>query len=585
MYTYYVATRPETIVSLVNAGQMPAKLPSWMKANNITGFKDFVSSVSTSMTNNHQTFVLELALSDADLKQCICVEQNNRSSVTLAKIRADQIANIIVYSNRGQKLISRLFKGNCPKPIIVETEKYHNNHSTASSVISGDENQPLQLDMPVYRLSTREEHINLLRVSLKEATTCLLITSWRVDSQIFKEEGLYKLMLQAKKRGVKIYIYCDDDYAVDDALLDFFEEEEIFFAQTFTHSKILAVDEELVSVGSFNWLSGSNEQYDMSCEGSIVYEGELCGELIQELWAHIKHYRNEQYGNMRAVKKFERNPYNLCAKIINIGCDSSLTYLPTLDEHQLFLSDVFEKATRRIIICSPFISPVDGFKIDIHRDCMLKALERGVTIHFVCDIHNPNLLRFEYFLKSFQSTQVHLIKATYPFHLKTIIVDNTSIAEGSFNWLSAATDRESVYHNHEATFVIEGVAAKDLIESFFDSTIGQMVLTKKRKHLEASSQHQVFEQALCKKKKVTYSAESSSSSPSSSRFFRTDPCLTDKMDNVSNIRKDTVQSEEYSSSNTSELEDDGLQLDEISSKSDSDLDHADSDYSQTYIGL
>lgn len=62
------------------------------------------------------------------------------------------------------------------------------------------------------------------------------------------------------------------------------------------------------------------------------------------------------------------------------------------------------------------------------------------------------------------------------FHLKTLIVDDEVITEGSFNWLSAVRDEESEFHNHEATLLVRGSAASTLIQQFYDSPIGQKVL-------------------------------------------------------------------------------------------------------------
>ena len=53
-----------------------------------------------------------------------------------------------------------------------------------------------------------------------------------------------------------------------------------------------------------------------------------------------------------------------------------------------------------------------------------------------------------------------------------MIMDDTHIAEGSFNWLSASRERFSDYHNHEATFIVDGEAASSLIEHFYQSEVG-----------------------------------------------------------------------------------------------------------------
>lgn len=57
-----------------------------------------------------------------------------------------------------------------------------------------------------------------------------------------------------------------------------------------------------------------------------------------------------------------------------------------------------------------------------------------------------------------------------------MIVDDNMIAEGSFNWLSASREALSPHHNHEVSLVLEGSKAKDLIQDFYVSRVGQEVL-------------------------------------------------------------------------------------------------------------
>ena len=61
------------------------------------------------------------------------------------------------------------------------------------------------------------------------------------------------------------------------------------------------------------------------------------------------------------------------------------------------------------------------------------------------------------------------------FHLKTLIIDDNIIAEGSFNWFSAVRNENSEYHNHEATLLVRGRAAAELIAEFYQSPVGELV--------------------------------------------------------------------------------------------------------------
>jgi phosphatidylserine/phosphatidylglycerophosphate/cardiolipin synthase-like enzyme len=128
-----------------------------------------------------------------------------------------------------------------------------------------------------------------------------------------------------------------------------------------------------------------------------------------------------------------------------------------------------------MVICSPFISNAAAYREDIDRRLLYNTATRGVEIFFVCTADDPSLPEFRDFLASIRSHNVHLLAISH-FHLKTIVVDNELIAEGSFNWLSASRDEKSDFHNHETTIAIRGNMAKELIADFYNSAIGRMIL-------------------------------------------------------------------------------------------------------------
>jgi hypothetical protein len=104
-----------------------------------------------------------------------------------------------------------------------------------------------------------------------------------------------------------------------------------------------------------------------------------------------------------------------------------------------------------------------------------KALHKNVHIYFVCRSDDPQLDRFRYYLRDLLvSPFMHLV--TIPkVHLKTVVVDDELIAEGSFNWLSASRDEESDAHNHEVTLVLDGEGSAEAIHNFYTSPVGQEI--------------------------------------------------------------------------------------------------------------
>lgn len=321
------------------------------------------------------------------------------------------------------------------------------------------------------RLTTESDHINLLVSAFSSASRNILITSFGINYKTFQVADLFHLIPMARSRGVMIYIYWNDQHDIERGLCDFLQRNGVRLDQAFTHSKILAVDDNLIAIGSFNWLSGIDDRYPDNSNGSIVCCGDICTELKQELWKHIKHYRDLQFGRFWQAEKFERNPDNSSSLEYKIKENSTLTYIPSLEQHQLFLQKIFTTAQHRIIICSPFISYNGVFAEDIHPGLLRQTAQRGVEIFFICLHDAPSLPKFREFLKLAHSPNIHLIPAA-GFHLKTVIVDNQTITEGSFNWLSAVRDSTSDSHNHEVTLVVDGHMAKELIAHFYRSKLG-----------------------------------------------------------------------------------------------------------------
>ncbi len=513
MPIYYVTARPETVVSLVKTGLLPDKLPFYIRTKEIICYRKNILCAQTSGTTYHQTFILEIDIPTSIYSVLFVpddTEKNDDTSLILYPIKPDWIQKIIVYSQQGQKLIARLFKNECPKRVELNPDVYSNLKSTINisqqtvtqKLQSNDDrkrkrdyhenhrrtqsNKSLidQNNMPsspsskqLYRLSTINEHIEQLKSAFNEAKRSILMTSYEINNQTLREVGLYQLIPRARQRGVKIYFYWNDQKNIDGSVWRFLDQQGVSCSETFTHSKILAVDNVLVALGSFNWLSIKNDHSNSGAEGSIVCRGVVCEQIISDLWKHLKNYRNYQFENFKNIERFENNPFHHCAIEYDLDGDSTLTYFPTLELHRDFIRNIFHVAKRRIIICSPFISSTGDFRCDIDHQLLQEASGRGVEVFFICSAQDPYIDELQQFLEQLNVTNIHLISINN-FHLKTVIIDDQEISEGSFNWLSAARDRASQYHNHEATFFVSGSKAKDLIDHFFQFEIGQAILMR-----------------------------------------------------------------------------------------------------------
>ncbi len=505
MPSSYLAAYPQTVISIVKTGKLPDSLPSWLKINNFFCTRNISDCLSNIKAAPDQTFILEIDFpKNRNSLQFIhdSLDDDLNGFIITTHINPDWIQRIIVYSQKSYRLLNKLFSHHCQKPIIVQPTNNDSKMEIETSSSQTSKKRALNFferDVEIVesnkrarvkeielkeektslhrldRLTTYDQHLSLLESAFRQAKKSILITTYNITQETLKRANLYKLIPDALRRGVSIYIYINDKNDLDEQVETFLDDFDIFCEETYTHSKILAVDHQFVATGSFNWLA-INSQYAPSEEGSLVYYGPSSNLLIQEFWKHIKYYRNLQFLNDDQLDEFEDNPANQRAISYSIEQDSRLTYLPTLEQHCTFLSESFSKTQQRLVICSPFISSSGNFELDINYRTLQNAIRREIEIYFVCSLESKNFLDFKNFLRKLNYSRLHLIPMR-DIHLKTIIIDDHTIAEGSFNWLSAAREEDNPSHNHEVTLVVQGNMARKLIEQFYQSKVGKALLT------------------------------------------------------------------------------------------------------------
>lgn len=332
------------------------------------------------------------------------------------------------------------------------------------------------------RISTVDQHIAELRSALKLAKKEVLITTYGVNGDTLKRSGLYELIPQAVERGVNVYVYDNWTRGIDPAIIRFFETNRVRYQQTITHAKILSYDKQYIAIGSCNWLSMVNSRYPDSLYSSTLYterdfdEGEEL-HLAGVLWGHLMNYQRRFHHHDRKVRRFESRWYNNIGIEYPLTDESELVYLPTLHMHREFIKRMFDEARNRLIVCSNY-PLVANLRDDFSKIKIGGALSRGVEVIFVCKTRAPGLPEFERYLgRLFNWPKLHLLDFS-DIHTLTVIVDNNIYVDSSFNWLSATRDRESEYHNHEASLVTIGKKGERLINDFFYSEFGKRILSR-----------------------------------------------------------------------------------------------------------
>lgn len=142
--------------------------------------------------------------------------------------------------------------------------------------------------------------------------------------------------------------------------------------------------------------------------------------------------------------------------------------LMNYEEHDAFLKNIFNEATNRIVIISPWIiySTIEknGY------DKLLSGKNAKITIYTdekfnTCTQNKPDKKKeeeFELTLKKLKDLGVEVIVKNN-IHSKIVIKDNDTMCIGSFNWFSA--QRGGKYCNTEHSIVYQGENIKEEIDN------------------------------------------------------------------------------------------------------------------------
>ena len=145
--------------------------------------------------------------------------------------------------------------------------------------------------------------------------------------------------------------------------------------------------------------------------------------------------------------------------------------LNTLKMHRKALKRAFERAKKRLIIVSPFIS-IKALKADHISNEIKRARQRDVDILVFTD---KFLNRENNILRQSAKEGMDLIKGSGAklkikegIHNKALIVDREVLVEGSFNWLSAVRNPNSSYARLETSIVVKKPHAPKMIREAYE---------------------------------------------------------------------------------------------------------------------
>jgi len=132
-------------------------------------------------------------------------------------------------------------------------------------------------------------------------------------------------------------------------------------------------------------------------------------------------------------------------------------HLRTLERHREVLVSALNEAREEVVIVSPFLSN-NAIQADNIIDYFRSAIERGVGVKVFSDSSlalkacNNQRGMLENISYSIRESGVQLVFAD-GIHNKTLIMDNRTLVEGSFNWLSASRDEAMARVEHSILYV------------------------------------------------------------------------------------------------------------------------------------
>ena len=160
---------------------------------------------------------------------------------------------------------------------------------------------------PLRRLSSLNEHRSLLREVFQTARERVLIVSPFVSKSALHADGIPARVQSAISRGVVVQVYIDNDLnrvdgglkrSANDGIAELLRAGATVIVLDGIHNKTLIRDNDLITEGSFNWLSavrtaGGTHQRE---ERTIVVEGAEARQMIED---EIKGLRSKKGGVAR----------------------------------------------------------------------------------------------------------------------------------------------------------------------------------------------------------------------------------------------------------------------------------------------
>lgn len=165
----------------------------------------------------------------------------------------------------------------------------------------------------VRRISTLDEHRALLKEVFRTAKQRILIVSPFISNSALKYDGIPDKVRAAVNRGVTVSVYTDNNlnressgftkHSASQGISELMRSGAFVTVVEGIHNKTLVRDEDLITEGSFNWLSavrtyGGIHQRE---ERTMIVEGDQAKSMIKEELSRMTGKNKKTYKTKRKL--------------------------------------------------------------------------------------------------------------------------------------------------------------------------------------------------------------------------------------------------------------------------------------------
>lgn len=263
----------------------------------------------------------------------------------------------------------------------------------------------------------------------------IIITSYNFAASLTDERELFHALRQASSRNVRVQIYFNLSQ-LNETMTQFLTESRIELIHLKVHSKILAIDDEALTCGSFDWL-GSRNSLRIRKDSSLILKGKSVPQLIKNIEKGICTYRTLSL-NPRITRSIEERFQKLHSFLLQFCEDVQIELLTTPQHHDRFLKESFNLAQREIELYVPFVtSSRDRLREILPLPILKHFLNSGKKLTIFYRLGDQNITLLQNYIQELESDAL-VLSHTDNLHRKSLCIDGIIYVEGSYNWLSSA---------------------------------------------------------------------------------------------------------------------------------------------------